>query len=220
MIATNASHESPCRHKKALKPLLHSYHPRMRLPWLRLCAATLSISVFCGCANVDHWTLTGALWDNESLALYREPAIPPHLRLYDQKSDVVVTYYETSDSSDRRTHRAYNLKSNDERIRQQQKPRFLNTTPESGPEIPQLPATSNDHPGSLYVIVSNDEKTFTLVRDGKSEGPYELPVYSLTSGTPAKIALTPVTLIGDTIIYASVIGIIAVGHGALNGLTF
>jgi len=181
--------------------------------------AGLSILLLCGCTSVEHWTLTGALWDNERLASHREPAIPPDLRLYEGTGDVVVTYYESSDSSDRRIHRGYALRENNERIREQQKPNFLKETPERGVEIPQT-TTGTDASDGLYALVSEDGRKFSLVRDGKIEGPHELPVYLRTSGTRAKIALTPVTIVGDTIIYASVLGIIFIANGGLNEVQF
>jgi hypothetical protein len=157
-----------------------------------------------GCATVEKYSLTYRLWDNSDLRKFSEPAPDPNLALFDatNRADVLVQYDALSEKRSTVKRRAYYLQSNQSRIAEGKKPKFVKPALADGMRsIPVLtpPSATNPPPQlTAYAVSGKEGRAFTLHRQTGSPARFELPVYCENSGTVAQVVLTPFALVGDT----------------------
>jgi hypothetical protein len=182
----------------------------------RITAALLIASFLplTGCESTRSYTLTGALWTSPDLRGFREPASEPNLRLFQHASrgEVLVLYDEEREKTGVIERRAYFLLPNRKRIEARRKPRFVNAaladTMTPIPLTPPTPVPTNRPPGAvLGVTLTAHSHQFKLHVEGHAPVTYSLPVYPDSSGQTGRILLTPLTVVGDTVIWGSLIGI-------------
>jgi len=157
---------------------------------------------------------TQALWEQGTLANYREPATQPNLTLFESTSgkDVLVLYDEATERNDSIRRRAYWLSKNSERIRARRKPHFVSVN--AGKGLTSIPITDAPQPGAPavpsgpYAITSTSSQSFTLQWSDRQTGPYELPVYPDASGRTKQALLTPLTVAADLTIVGGCLAVI------------
>ncbi len=171
-----------------------------------------------GCATVQDYSLTYKLWNNAQLRRFAEPAPDPRLALFAsaQSDDVLVQYDEVHEQSEAVQRRAYFLRENDERIRQREKPRFVNPQLASSMAPVQVcaspPEATNSTPKTLPSVamsLQNNGQEFLLHLNGASEGPYSLPTYLQSNANFVRVALTPFAVAGDTVMVGLVASLVA-----------
>jgi len=172
-----------------------------------------------GCEELAGNTLTGRLWDSASGPFNHGPATPPNLNLYQdpQHGDILVQYDELNDQNGAITRRVYLLDANQDRIRASQKPHFvtikatdrLEPVPVETNPAALMDSTSNL---TLHAVVSPDGHEFTLFSNGQIIGPCHLPVYGGVNHFD-RVMLTPVTVVGDVVIYSAI-------AAAIGGVVF
>lgn len=162
---------------------------------------------------------THALWQNERLEVFKEPADKPHLRLFESKpqTNLLVIYDEASDSNDSIRTRAYWLNENQTRLEQSLRPHFTRASARRNlPAVPvfyePMAAGTNLPPGLCAVVAANNH-SFTLYLAHHPIGTHLLPVYNNGQGLAAKIALTPVAVTADLTIVGGVLAYIFTGGG-------
>ena len=60
----------------------------------------------------------------------------------------------------------------------------------------------------LYAVISSEARRFTLCASAEPPASIDLPVYPETSGTPMRIALTPLAVAGDTLMVCGVVAVV------------
>ncbi len=186
-----------------------------------------SLLFMTGCETAREYTLTGALWNSPDLRGFREPAAEPNLQLFRtaHRHDVLVRYDEEREKNGVIERRAYFLLANRKRIEARRKPHFVNAaladTMIPIPLTHSTPVPTNPPPGALLGATRTRQRhQFMLHVEGHAPVTYQLPVYPDSSGQTGRILLTPLTVVGDVVIWGSVIGI---GLGLViwpNGWTF
>lgn len=173
-------------------------------------AASLMLLV-AGCQTAEDYSLTCRLWDNGDLRKYSEPAPNPNLALFEatNHAGVLIEYDALSEKHSTINRRAYYLQPNQARIDAGKKPKLVKLPVADGMKpIPVLlaeAAVTNPPPElTTYAVTTKNGRGFTLYRPMESGETFDLPVYAETSGTPARIALTPFALAGDTAMVAAV----------------
>jgi hypothetical protein len=180
----------------------------------RLAAATLLL-LGTGCETVQQYSLTYRLWDNGDLSKWSEPAPNPNLALFDatNHADVLVQYDALSEGHSTVNRRAYYLRQSQGRIAEGKRPKLVSPPPADGMKpiavLPAQVAVTNPPPGrAAYAVITKEGREFTLYRAWESEATYEFPVYPETSGTPMKIVLTPLAVVGDTLMVGGVAAVV------------
>jgi hypothetical protein len=166
-----------------------------------------------GCESASEYTLTGRMWDDGVGDKFQLPAAEPNLKLAQTADgkDVVVQYDEAFGANSSTKRRAYLLLTNQSRVANHRKPHFiaiaradaLAVTPLEINSLSNVPAGDT----ALCVNIRPDKHGFVLFSNRATIGSYELPVYS-RNGTTVRAFLTPLTVTGDVIIYASLVGIV------------
>jgi hypothetical protein len=166
---------------------------------------------------------TYALWTNDNLVAYKEPAQNPNLRLFEstQRKDFLVVYQEHSERTDRIHNRAYWLNRNQTRVERQKAPifarrnqaRHLNAVPvfysTPGPCLSR----------GIYAVCDTNQQRFTLFSGNHEIGSYDFPVYQDHWGNVERVALTPVAVTADTTVAAGIIAFYAAYGWAQSGGT-
>ena len=169
----------------------------------------LCVALLCGCETAQECTLTGRLWSTQALRQYCEPAPNADLRLYSvtNSSDILVEYSELPENAAKARSRTYLLHRNADRIAAGKRPVFVKQKQLSAltPLPLQEQSADVDRTNGIVYAVSTNQTSFTVYRNGKADGSYDLPVYLNHSGRPTQVLLTPLTVAGD----ATIIGIIA-----------
>lgn len=166
--------------------------------WIRFSPLLLLLVTQSGC--------TYALWTNDNLEAWREPAQDPHLHLYaaNQGGDVLVVYKEISERNDAVRTREYWLNKNQKRLEQQHAPVFASK--KSARLLSPVPVYDSmpeaDLQRGLYAVGETNQPTFTLYAGTHETGSYQLPVYNDHIGVIEKTALTPFALTADAGIVA------------------
>jgi hypothetical protein len=160
-----------------------------------------------GCSTVEDYSLTYKLWNNPQMRGFAEPAPNPHLSFFaaGQNNDVLVQYDEMREQSDTIRRRAYFLRQNAERVQMRKKPRFVN--PQLATAMNPIPRKQDtsvqtnlaDSASSVVSMSSKGSNEFVLFREGRSEGPYDLPTYLASNANFTRVALTPFAVAGDTV---------------------
>jgi hypothetical protein len=174
-----------------------------------------------GCDSLRECSTTCALWDNERAEGHRHPAEKANLNLAKtpDSKDVLVEYDEVYERTGKVTRRAFLLNQNEKRLAENRKPHFvsagkaskLRATPiEVSTETKAQPVDLSQ----MYALLGADGWHFTFIIGGKEAGTYALPNYINGSSHTLRIALTPVTVTCDAVIYTvlagTVVGIVAV----------
>ena len=168
-----------------------------------------------GCATDTSPFFTCRLWENATFESFYEPASPANLEVYRslKPQDLLVTYDESHESRDKIRRRAFYLNASLERVNQGRKPHFVSPRKAVGlatvaviPEAEvQSVATTN---GFASISISADGQRL-MVRDPDGEKvEFRLPTYPAASGPALRVALTPLAVVGDTVLVASVVGIV------------
>jgi len=154
---------------------------------------------------------TYALWTNDNLVAYKEPAQNPDLHLFEstRQKDFLVVYDEHSERTDAIHKRAYWLNRNQTRVERQKAPifarrnqaRHLNAVPVfySMPNVGLVKG--------VYAICDTNQETFTLYSGNREIGPYDFPVYHDHWGNVEKAALTPVAVTADVTVAGGIVAI-------------
>ena|ERR1051325_8577351 len=160
---------------------------------------------------VGNGCATSALWKNDNLETWNEPANKANLHLFEAKprSDFLVVYDEYSERKDTTQTRAYWLKENQPRVSQRNAPLFINTN--SVMNLPGVPVfnsapSETNFPPKLYAVIETNQQSFTLFFNGAKIETYDLPVYNDRTGKLKKIFFTPPAVTADITIIGGVIG--------------
>jgi hypothetical protein len=163
--------------------------------------------------------VTHALWDNDKMEAWNEPAPNPNLRIFASKprGDMLVVYDETLGRKGVTHTRAFWLNENENLLEQRHAPHFINTNSISSlTPIPVIPLTTNymECPPPPYAQLEFNQSSFTLVLDDHNQaGPYTLPTYNDGKGKVEKIALTPLAHIADATIIAGYVYLMSLSQG-------
>lgn len=185
------------------------------LPALLL-AVALSLA---GCQSYDEYGLTHKLWSDPGLTDHYEPAGTAALKSFQRPpgARMLVSYDERREKDSSVRRRAFFLPDNTKALAEQRKPGFTNPTPGAGwVEVPVIVAGEPAPAAPLYLKLAADHKSFTVVRDGVADGPYQLPTYVDQSSTAFRVAVTPFAIVADATVVAVWCGVVALyayAHG-------
>lgn len=163
-----------------------------------------------GCQTFQHPMLTKKLWTDADLSEFNEPASPPQVKAFQASpaARFLITYDEYRERNGSTRRRAFYLPDNAAALASQVKPSFTNPTPGSGAvALPVVGASDPPPSARLYLRLSPDQKSISLVRDGEAQGPYRLPTYDDGTGTPVRVIITPFALVGDAVVFGSMLGV-------------
>ena len=179
-------------------------------PALPLVGVLSAAALFlCVCETFEHPQLTKKLWDNAAASEFNEPASPPQVKAFQAATAarVLIAYDEYRERNGSVRRRAFCLPDSAKSLAAQRKPNFTNPTPGAGwTEIPVLNANDAKPGAPLYLQLTPDQKSFTLVRAGVAQGPYPLPTYDDGGGFVLRVAATPFALVGDVAVVAGMLG--------------
>jgi hypothetical protein len=168
-----------------------------------------------GCQTVQKHSLTYKLWDTGDLSKWSEPAPDPHLALFQDRhnAQVLVQYDAFSERHTAVKRQAYLLQPNQALVEAGKPPQWapLSLAEQMEPvrTLPEPTTFTNRPPKqSTYAVVTKEGRAFLLYQPGASPLGCDLPVYEETSGTPARVALTPLAVVGDTAMVAGVLAVI------------
>ncbi|HWD91001.1 MAG TPA: hypothetical protein VG938_01500 [Verrucomicrobiae bacterium] len=174
-------------------------------PIVQLAFGLLLIALANGC-------VTKALWTNNNLEAWNEPASNPNLRIFASptRGDMLVVYDEYAERNDATRTRAYWLNENEKRLQQCSSPHFIipNSLNSLTPIPVILPGTSRiDFPPPPYAQIEFNQRAFTLfLEDHRQAGPYNLPDYNDGKGKVEKFVLTPMAATADATIVGGFLG--------------
>lgn len=172
-----------------------------------------------GCQTFEEHSLTGKLWSDPSLTDYYEPSGTPTLKSFQRPPGprLLVAYDERREKDSSVRRRAFFLPENTEALAAQRKPTFTRPAPAVGwTEVPVVTAGQPTPAAPLYLTLTADNKSFTIVRHGVSAGPYQLPTYVDPSSTAFRVVVTPLAVAADVTVVAvvcGVVGLYAYAHG-------
>jgi len=158
---------------------------------------------------------TMALWQNDIVDSWNEPATQSHVRLFQSKppEKILVVYTEHSGRKNVMRQQAYWLDENQKHPEQHRAPHFVSTNSSAGlaaiPVFLSPPDSTNLPP--RYAVVAPDGQSFTLYSGETKTASYHLPAYDDSTGEVEKVLLTPVAVTCDLTIIGGVIGYIYVG---------
>ncbi len=169
-----------------------------------LIAAVLSLGGF-GCETC-YPSLTCGLWNRSTFRSFREPAENPRVTVYQSKTgrDFLVTYDEARESSDSIRRRAFYLEANLKRLQAGRKPHFSRPAQTNGLAL-------------LSLVPSSDGRTLTITNAAGRLTRAELPTYPAPCGEALRVLVTPLAVIADTAIAATVVGVFIAA--ASSGMT-
>jgi hypothetical protein len=173
------------------------------------CLPLLIPICLCGCA-------TSALWQNDYLEHFNQPASNPNLRLHaaPKESDVLVTYDEYCERRDRVRTRAYWLNRNEQRIAQRQAPHFEHPKRARGLQsIPVFEAEPHDVERLPLYAVCMNSRSFMLVFKNGPTSDYMLPFYNDGTGRLRKVFFTPAAVAADATLVGGCIGLMYLQSG-------
>ena len=128
-------------------------------------------------------------------------------------ADVLVQYDALGEKHTEITRRSYYLWPNQARIEAGKKPRWAKPIVTEGklpiPVISYQAASTNPPPEQMTCAVTTQEgRGFSLYRPTEPRETFDLPVYAETHGTAVRVALTPFTVVGDTVMACGVIAVV------------
>lgn len=166
----------------------------MRMVRVILVAAILCLGGL-GCETC-YPSLTCGLWNRSTFRSFREPAENPRIAVYQSKTgrDFLVTYDEARESSDSIRRRAFYLEANLKRLQAGRKPHFSRPAQAQGLTL-------------LPLAPSSDGRTLTVTNAAGQLTTAELPTYPAPCGEVLRVLVTPLAVVGDTAIAATVVGV-------------
>ena len=190
---------------------------------LRLC---IQFCLFVSVIFLMTGCVTSALWEDGRFAHFREPAVPPNLRLFESeaKHDILVQYDEWLDVSEKLRLRTYWLGQDRQPFSNPHKPAFVSSHATDGllpiPIYESSAFMARTNTGLAAVMVWNPTG-FTLYSGDRVLGDYALPVYEAGLATTKKVLLTPLAVTADAGIVAGYLFLIyaqvfANGNGSWN----
>jgi hypothetical protein len=153
--------------------------------------------------------VTKALWTNENLEAWNEPANDANVRLFadGKRDDLLVVYDEYSERSGVTNARAYWLDKNRKRLEQGRMPFFVSTNVALRlSAVPVLDALPEGSMPRFYALQTTNQQSFALYSGTTQISSNDLPVYNDGRGKVEKAALTPLAVTADLTIVGSVIG--------------
>jgi hypothetical protein len=180
----------------------------------RLGTAWLLILVVTGCDTAHEYSLTYKLWDKGTGPSCR-PALEPKLEVFASQlqPDLLVSYDALDERADKILRRAYFLHTNEMRVTARLKPFYVEPSLATNMHAVPIVIATNEikqtGPTVRYPVNTDYGLGFELYRDGHREGEHPLPVYYDGISTPARVALTPLAVTGDTIMVGLVTGAVA-----------
>jgi hypothetical protein len=160
--------------------------------------------------------VTQKLWQEPA---FNEPAPSPNMRLFQagKRGDVLVEYDESCGRNYTIRRRAYLLYEHTEHAASRCKPRFVNSARTNGlraiPVVSQPETASGVSTGALWAATSAGG-TFTLFSGSRELGSYDLPLYRDRWDSAEKALITPLTVVADAAIAATIVGIYWMAIGA------
>ena len=171
--------------------------------WLvRMVLFALPLALTGGCA-------TRAVWGNDHLEAWNEPAANLNLRLYDvpARHDFLVVYTEHSERREKLRTRAYFLNENEPRLAAKDAPHFVN--PKLMAKYPPVPvysqslAVTNAPSDLTYAVLETNGISFLLYQpDAELPEEHVLPIYNDGIGKYERAALLPPAVVVDTTVLA------------------
>ncbi len=158
--------------------------------------------------------VTRAVWTNDYLEAWNEPAANPDLRLYDAaaRHDFLVVYTEHSERHEKIRTRAYFLNESEQRLQARCAPCFVN--PKVSVKYPAVPVYSPSFTGTntpaaaTYAMMETNGISFLLYHpDGAGTSPEEhfLPIYNDGVGKYERAALLPPAVAVDTVMIGGIV---------------
>ncbi len=182
--------------------------PSARVPSVPVivAAASLLLGGF-GC-ETSYPSLTCGLWNRSTFRSFREPAENPRVTVYQVKSgrDFLVTYDEVKESSDSIRRRAFYLEANLRRLQAGRKPHFSRPTHTNGLAL-------------LTSVSFSNARTLTVTNDLGQPATVELPTYPAAFGEALRVLVTPLAVVADTAIAATVVGVFIAAASVGTGVT-
>lgn len=171
------------------------------VPIRKVIASTLTLLL----ALTTSGCFTPKLWKESPLREFAEPSQDGRMELRLgplPKRDYLLAYDEVRERSERVRRKAYWLLANQERTSQERKPHFVKPRAARGltiiPVFDTPPTATNAPP--IYALAATDGRQVTVVEHGMAMGVFELPVYQTTRGKVERVLLTPLAVVGDTVI--------------------
>ncbi len=168
-----------------------------------------------GCTTDTSPFFTCRLWQDGTFESFYEPVTGANLEVYRslKPQDYLVTYDESHETRDKVRRRAFYLNANLKRVNQGRKPHFVSPRKAVGlatvvviPEAEvQSVATTN---GFASISISADGQRLMVREPDGEKVEFRLPTYPAASGPALRVALTPLAVVGDTVLVASVVGIV------------
>ncbi len=198
---------------------------------LRVCRGTgfvvCLLAMVTGCETVEQYSLSYKLWNNEDFHKWSEPAPEPHLAVFEAQghTNLLVAYDAFSEKHSIVKRQAYYLQPNQARISAGKAPKFVAPVAAAGMRsIPVLEAkamvTNPPTHSTNYAILSMSGREFTLHPQAEPLGAFPLPVYPESSGTVIRVAMTPVAVVGDTVMLGLVAAIVTLFAACASGFGF
>ena len=168
-----------------------------------------------GCSTDTSPFFTCRLWQNGTFESFYEPAPSSNLEVFRslRPQDYLVTYDESHETRDKIRRRAFYLSANLGRINQGRKPHFVSPRKAVGlatvavipaAEIQSVAKTN----GIVAISISADGQQLTLQEPDGERVEFRLPTYAAASGPVLRVVLTPLAVVSDTVMIASVVGIL------------
>src|ERR1700678_2657793 len=160
--------------------------------------------------------MTNALWENDDLEAWKQPADKPNLQLFqgDPQTNLLVFYDEYSERNNAIHPRAYWLTENQTKVDEHVRPHFAPCSAKD--HLPSVPIFYDPIPAGmtlphgLYAVVATNKQSFTLFVDSRAIASHSLPIYNDGKRRTEKIALTPLAVTADaTIVGPAIAGLLA-----------
>ena len=168
-----------------------------------------------GCKTETSPFFTGRLWENRTFESFYEPAPGTNVEVYRslRPDDYLVAYDESHETSDKIRRRAFYLNASVERINQGKKPSFVSPRKAAGLEaVPVIPEAAIQSElktnGIVSISISADGQRLMVQEPDGEKVEFRLPTYPAASGPALRVALTPLAVVGDTVLVASIVGIV------------
>lgn len=159
--------------------------------------------------------LTPKLWSESRERDFSRPAPHPRLALHQAPAGdrVLVSYDELSDNRAAVRRRAFFLHPNLDRLAAGKKPAFV--SPAIADSLQPVPVVTGNQVASapVFAAAERNDSRITFYQGAKSFGPVDLPVYPNRLTDVARIALTPLAIAGDVVIFASFFGFFGLAYG-------
>lgn len=165
-----------------------------------------------GCQTYDEYGLTHKLWSDASLTDHYEPAGTRAVKSFQRPPSprLLVSYDERREKDSSIRRRAFLLPDNAKTLAAQGKPSFTDPAQPAGwVEVPVIVAGEPAPVAPMYLKLAADHKSFTIVRNGMADGPYQLPTYVDQTSTAFRVVATPFAVVADVTVVAVWCGLVS-----------